>query len=110
MTNYPLPIINYQLPITNYQIEAIKVSNLHKHYGKLAAMKGIIFTVNKGEMFGLIGPDGAGKTMTFHILGGVMEATAGEVLVFGKPARNSRLMTGYLTQQFSLYFIFGFEY
>ena len=48
--------------------------------------------------------------MTFHILGGVMEATAGEVLVFGKPARNSRLMTGYLTQQFSLYFIFGFEY
>lgn len=96
MTNYPLPS-------TNYQIEAIKVSNLHKHYGKLAAIKGINFTVNKGEMFGLIGPDGAGKTTTFHILGGVMEATAGEVLVFGQPARNSRLMTGYLTQQFSLY-------
>ncbi|MDB9465848.1 ATP-binding cassette domain-containing protein [Dolichospermum circinale] len=103
MTNYPLPIINHQLPITNYQIEAIRVSNLHKHYGKLAAIKGISFTVNQGEMFGLIGPDGAGKTTTFHILGGVMEATAGEVLVFGKPARNSRLMTGYLTQQFSLY-------
>ncbi|MDB9459670.1 ATP-binding cassette domain-containing protein [Dolichospermum circinale CS-545/17] len=96
MTNYPLPI-------TNYQMEAIRVSNLHKHYGKLAAIKGISFTVNQGEMFGLIGPDGAGKTTTFHILGGVMEATAGEVLVFGKPARNSRLMTGYLTQQFSLY-------
>lgn len=96
MTNYPLPI-------TNYQIEAIKVSNLHKHYGKLAAIKGINFTVNQGEMFGLIGPDGAGKTTTFHILGGVMEATAGEVLVFDQPARNSRLMTGYLTQQFSLY-------
>ncbi|MBD2141873.1 ABC transporter ATP-binding protein [Anabaena sp. FACHB-1250] len=93
---------NYQLPITK-QTEAIKVSNLHKHYGKLAAIKGINFTVNKGEMFGLIGPDGAGKTTTFHILGGVMEGTAGEVLVFGQPARNSRLMTGYLTQQFSLY-------
>ena len=54
-------------------------------------------------MFGLIGPDGAGKTTTFHILGGVMEATAGDVLVFGQHARDARLMTGYLTQQFSLY-------
>ena len=89
--------------MTNYQTAAIKVSNLHKHYGKLAAVKGINFTVNKGEMFGLIGPDGAGKTTSFHILGGVMEATAGEVLVYGQPARNARLITGYLTQQFSLY-------
>ncbi|PPJ61638.1 ATP-binding cassette domain-containing protein [Cuspidothrix issatschenkoi] len=94
---------NYQLPITNHQIEAIQVSNLYQNYGKLAAVKGINFTVNKGEMFGLIGPDGAGKTSTFHILGGVMEATAGEVLVFDQPARDGRLMTGYLTQQFSLY-------
>ncbi len=89
--------------MTNYQIEAIQVSNLYQYYGKLAAIKGINFTVNQGEMFGLIGPDGAGKTSTFHILAGVMEGTAGEVLVFGKPARDARLMTGYLTQQFSLY-------
>jgi len=89
--------------MNNYQTEAIKVSNLHKHYGKLAAVKGINFTVYKGEMFGLIGPDGAGKTTSFHILGGVMEATAGEVLVYGQPARDARLITGYLTQQFSLY-------
>ncbi|MFM7408283.1 MAG: ATP-binding cassette domain-containing protein [Cuspidothrix sp.] len=94
---------NHQLPITNYQTEAIKVGNLYQNYGKLAAVKGINFTVNKGEMFGLIGPDGAGKTTTFHILGGVMAATEGEVLVFGQPARDARLMTGYLTQQFSLY-------
>jgi ABC-2 type transport system ATP-binding protein len=89
--------------MTNYQIEAIQVSNLYQYYGQLAAVKGINFTVNKGEMFGLIGPDGAGKTSTFHVLGGVMAATAGEVLVFGQPARDARLMTGYLTQQFSLY-------
>ncbi len=89
--------------MSNYQIEAIKVSNLYQNYGKLAAVKGINFTVNKGEMFGLIGPDGAGKTSTFHILAGVMEGTAGKVLVFGQPARDARLMTGYLTQQFSLY-------
>ncbi|MEA5549947.1 ATP-binding cassette domain-containing protein [Anabaena cylindrica UHCC 0172] len=112
MTNYQLPITDYrsadahgrsQLPITNPQTEAIKISNLHQHYGKIAAVRGINLTVNKGELFGLIGPDGAGKTTTFHIMGGVMEATAGEVLVYGQPARDARLITGYLTQQFSLY-------
>ncbi|MEH2361272.1 ATP-binding cassette domain-containing protein [Nostoc sp.] len=82
---------------------AIKVHSLHKHYGNLAAVRGIDFSVHKGEMFGLIGPDGAGKTSTFHILGGVMEATAGDVQIFNQPARDARLITGYLTQQFSLY-------
>ncbi|MFN6527741.1 ATP-binding cassette domain-containing protein [Nostoc sp. ChiSLP03a] len=82
---------------------AIEVRGLHKHYGNLAAVRGIDLSVYKGEMFGLIGPDGAGKTSTFHILGGVMEATAGEVQIFNQPARDARLITGYLTQQFSLY-------
>lgn len=82
---------------------AITVRGLHKHYGKLAAVRGVDFTVQSGELFGLIGPDGAGKTTTFHILGGVMDATAGEISVLGRSAREARLDTGYLTQQFSLY-------
>jgi ABC-2 type transport system ATP-binding protein len=82
---------------------AIEVRALHKQYGNLVAVRGINFTVNKGELFGLIGPDGAGKTTTFHILGGVMEGTSGNAWVFGQPARSARLQTGYLTQQFSLY-------
>ncbi|BBD60818.1 ABC transporter-related protein [Nostoc sp. HK-01] len=90
-------------PLSSPTTTAIKVQALHKHYGNLAAVRGIDFSVQKGEMFGLIGPDGAGKTSTFHILGGVMEATAGEVQIFGQAARDARLMTGYLTQQFSLY-------
>lgn len=94
----PNPPQSSNLPAT-----AIKVHGLHKHYGNLAAVRGIDFSVNKGEMFGLIGPDGAGKTSTFHILGGVMEATAGDVQIFNQPARDARLITGYLTQQFSLY-------
>lgn len=94
----PNPPQSSNLPAT-----AIKVHGLHKHYGNLAAVRGIDFTVKKGEMFGLIGPDGAGKTSTFHILGGVMEATAGDVQIFNQPARDARLITGYLTQQFSLY-------
>jgi ABC-2 type transport system ATP-binding protein len=59
--------------------------------------------VKEGEIFGLIGPDGAGKTTTFQILGGVMEATSGAAEVFGRPAREMRSQTGYLTQAFSLY-------
>ncbi|MBU7585617.1 MAG: ABC transporter ATP-binding protein [Nostoc sp. TH1S01] len=90
-------------PSSSPTTTAIKVQALHKHYGNLAAVRGIDFSVQKSEMFGLIGPDGAGKTTTFHILGGVMEATAGEVQIFGQPARDARLITGYLTQQFSLY-------
>lgn len=81
----------------------IRVSELVKTYGKFTAVHGIDFEVYQGEIFGLIGPDGAGKTTTFHILGGLMEASGGEIDVLGKPPRNSRLSIGYLTQQFSLY-------
>jgi ABC-2 type transport system ATP-binding protein len=81
----------------------IEVKGLHKQYGKLAAVRGIDFTVRQGEIFGLIGSDGAGKTTTFQILAGVMEATAGKIEVFGKPPRQARLGIGYLTQKFSLY-------
>ncbi len=81
----------------------IRVEGLQKQYGKLLAVKGINFEVYPGEIFGLIGPDGAGKTSTFHILGGVMEASGGNIDVLGKKPRNARLNVGYLTQQFSLY-------
>ena len=59
--------------------------------------------MRQGEIFGLIGPDGAGKTTTFQILAGVMEASSGTAEVFGRPARETRSQTGYLTQTFSLY-------
>ncbi|MBF2022416.1 MAG: ABC transporter ATP-binding protein [Hydrococcus sp. C42_A2020_068] len=83
--------------------EVIQVQGLLKRYGKLVAVKGIDFSVRQGEIFGLIGPDGAGKTTTFHILAGVMEATSGNVQILGKLPHDARLSTGYLTQQFSLY-------
>jgi ABC-2 type transport system ATP-binding protein len=81
----------------------IQVVGLEKRYGQLAAVKGIDFAVEQGEIFGLIGPDGAGKTTTFQILAGVMEASAGAVQVLGRSPRAARLGIGYLTQQFSLY-------
>lgn len=81
----------------------IQIKKLYKYYGKTIALKGIDLDVNRGELFGLIGPDGAGKTTVFNILGGVMEATAGEARILELPARDARNYTGYLTQQFSLY-------
>jgi ABC-2 type transport system ATP-binding protein len=82
---------------------AIAVAHLRKRYGTVEALKGIAFAVQPGEIFGLIGPDGAGKTTTFQILAGVMTATAGEVRVLGKEPRLARLNLGYVTQKFSLY-------
>ena len=82
---------------------AIRVSRLSKHYGAVEAVRGIELDVGDGEIFGLIGPDGAGKTSTFQILAGVMEASGGIAEIFGQPARAARSETGYLTQAFSLY-------
>ncbi len=82
---------------------AIRVSSLKKKYGAFEAVKGIDLEVFKSEIFGLIGPDGAGKTSTFQILGGVMQQTEGEALMFGENARDARSFVGYLTQTFSLY-------
>jgi ABC-2 type transport system ATP-binding protein len=81
----------------------IHVHALRKNYGPVEAVREIDLEVREGEIFGLIGPDGAGKTTTFQILGGVMQATSGEADIFGKPARQSRSLAGYLTQSFSLY-------
>lgn len=82
---------------------AVTVRQLAKRYGPVDAVRGIDFEVRKGEIFGLIGPDGAGKTSTFQILGGVIKATSGAAEIFGKPARQARSHTGYLTQAYSLY-------
>jgi ABC-2 type transport system ATP-binding protein len=82
---------------------AILVRGLTKRYGTVDAVRGIDLEVRAGEIFGLIGPDGAGKTSTFMVLGGVMEATSGTAEVLGQPARGARAVVGYLTQAFSLY-------
>jgi ABC-2 type transport system ATP-binding protein len=82
---------------------AIRVTDLKKNYGSIEAVRGINLSVHHGEIFGLIGPDGAGKSTVFQILGGVMAATGGEVTILGHSAREARSFVGYLTQVFSLY-------
>lgn len=70
---------------------------------EVRALDGLDFEVQGGEIFGLIGADGAGKTTAFKIMAGVLEATAGEIRILGAPSRESRHHVGYLTQPFSLY-------
>src|SRR5438093_1521364 len=82
---------------------AIRITDLRKNYGSVEAVRGINLSVKQGEIFGLIGPDGAGKSTVFQILGGVMAETSGEVIILGRTAREARSLVGYLTQVFSLY-------
>ena len=82
---------------------AIKVRSLMKNYAGFEAVKGVDLDIDAGEIFGIIGPDGAGKTSVFQVLGGVMEPTSGEARMYGKSTVDARPFVGYLTQTFSLY-------
>ena len=82
---------------------AVRIASLWKKYGTLEAVRGISIEVHMGEIFGLIGPDGAGKTSTFQITAGVMPATSGVTQIYGRSSVNARSNVGYLTQAFSMY-------
>ena len=68
--------------------EVIRVENLVKVYGKNIALKGISFSVRRGEIFSILGPNGAGKTTTVEILEGVRKRTSGNVSVLGEDPNN----------------------
>jgi ABC-2 type transport system ATP-binding protein len=77
--------------------------DLSKNYASIKALDAVSFQVRPGEIFGLIGADGAGKTTAFRIIGGVLEAGGGEVQVLDTTPRDARPGVGYLTQPFSLF-------
>ena len=86
---------------------SISVNNISKSYKNIKAVENITFNVNEGELFGLIGPDGAGKTTIFRILTTLLVANEGSAEVAGydvingiKEIRNS---VGYMPGKFSLY-------
>jgi len=80
---------------------------MSRKYGDLVAVDAVSFRVQRGEMFGLIGPDGAGKTTTLRVVLGLLAPSAGSVRTCGlAPIRQSDALSrkiGYLSQRFSLY-------
>jgi ABC-2 type transport system ATP-binding protein len=85
----------------------IEVSHLKKRFGDFYAVKGVSFDVKRGEIFGLLGANGAGKSTTFRMLCGLLPLTEGEVRVagldLGRAASRARGRLGYMAQRFSLY-------
>ena len=88
-------------------MEAIVVNNVSKSYGRVKALDDVSFTVGKGEVFGLIGPDGAGKTSMFRILCSLLLPNEGTAAVDGfdvvRQMRDVRCRVGYMPGKFSLY-------
>src|SRR5687767_13583167 len=88
-------------------MHALEFTRVSKTYGAVKALAGASFTVARGEMFGIIGPDGAGKTTAIRIACGLLRPESGEVRVMGHdPVREHGRITGavgYLSQRFSLY-------
>ena len=88
-------------------MKAILCDRVSKRYGSVAALTDLSLDVDAGEMFGLIGPDGAGKTTTIRLLCGLLRPEGGRVQVMAHdPVRDHRAVSqqiGYLSQRFSLY-------
>ncbi len=86
---------------------AVVLHGLSKRFGNVAAVKDVALEVRRGEIFGLIGPDGAGKTTILRVLAGVMAADSGSVVVDGVDVRSHpeqvRSRISYMPQRFGLY-------
>jgi ABC-2 type transport system ATP-binding protein len=86
---------------------AITLERVTRRFGAIGAVTDLSFEIRRGEMFGLIGPDGAGKTTTIRLLCGLLRPDSGTIRVLGRdPVRQHRALTssvGYLSQRFSLY-------
>ena len=88
----------------NYLVQA---NNISKSFGDVHAVDGVSVQIKAGEIYGLVGSDGAGKTTTMRLLVGALKADSGEVNICGydisKQTEDARSQFGYLSQRFSLY-------
>ena len=100
----PLPPANV---IAADDVPVVEVKGLFRYFGAFAAVKDVTFSVRKGEIFGLLGANGAGKSTTFRMLCGLLPASSGTLRVAGADLRtgeaSARARIGYVSQRFSLY-------
>jgi ABC-2 type transport system ATP-binding protein len=86
---------------------AVVAHELHRHFGAVRAVDGISFDVASGELFGLVGPDGAGKTTTLRMLAGVLPPTSGDAEILGasvaRDPEQAKHKIAYMSQRFGLY-------
>jgi ABC-2 type transport system ATP-binding protein len=86
---------------------AVRTTDLRKVFGSLVAVDGLDLEVHRGEVFGLLGPNGSGKTTTIRMLCGLLEPTAGEAMVAGidvaRDPEGVRRRIGYMSQRYGLY-------
>jgi ABC-2 type transport system ATP-binding protein len=85
----------------------IELQSVTRRFGKLEAVRGLTLKIEEGEIFGLVGPDGAGKTTTLRMLCGLMDPTEGVIKVAGLEVRRNldavKDQIGYMAQKFGLY-------
>ena len=85
----------------------IEMHGLSRHFGAVRAVEALELTIYRGEIFGLVGPDGAGKTTTLRLLAAIMDPSAGSATVAGyntvRQSESIKRRIGYMAQQFSLY-------
>ncbi len=90
--------------MSEYAIQALSLS---RNFGEIKAIQGLDLEIEKGSIYGFLGPNGCGKTTAIRLLTGLLKPSAGEIEVLGfklpKDAQKLRLRIGYMTQKFSLY-------
>lgn len=86
---------------------AVAVRGLTRHFGAVRAVEGLDFSVDRGELFGIVGPDGSGKTTTLRMLAGVLRPSSGTALVHGvdvaRDPEGVKHHIAYMSQRFGLY-------
>jgi ABC-2 type transport system ATP-binding protein len=88
-------------------VNAVRVEGLTRAFGQVVAVDGLTFAVGEGELFGVVGPDGAGKTTTLRLLAGVLRPTSGSAWVAGvdvtERPEEVKSLIAYMAQRFGLY-------
>jgi len=88
-------------------MDAIRAENLNKQFGSTSAVNGLSLAVRRGEIFGLVGPDGSGKTTIMRMFAGIMSPSGGEASILGHSIQTDseriKDKIGYMAQRFALY-------